>query len=233
MMVAPSQATSGETDALWGIGWYPTRTGFAAYPARTDDITAAARAAAVTLSGLALAAGDIVVYCGRASESVQFAPFERATNQLGATYTCVDAARFDGRRLGAVVTLFKPSAVLGVDDQLLLGLADASVDVAAALSTVARVAARPLAREMLRAAGLDPLLWLHAGPAVAVECDHRAGAHLQARWAPETRDGSLWLATGDGTNIDTGISAAVHAGRCACGDDSPRLVLREIPDFAG
>jgi hypothetical protein len=82
----------------------------------------------------------------------------------------------------------------------------------------------------MQEAGLSPHTMMFIGPAVAVECRHRVGAHLDgAEWRVDERDGELRI-----TNLarralrsverPTGVQGHVIADPCACGRTGPRVM---------
>jgi hypothetical protein len=234
-MEAPAGASTHRDQQLWGIGWYPSADGPQPYEATPVEMVRHEDGARVQLQRFGVVHDDILLFTGRASEAVQFAPWEQAANQLGAAYTVVDGYRSDAQRLLAYLGQFSPRAVLGLVDELVAGLSD-QANVAEVLATVPVVAARPLARARLAEHGVDALLWLHAGPAVAVECLARAGAHVDVRWAPAIDNGEL-VVHGQpdqllSARIATGLPARLLTTPCDCGSVDPRIVLDMVPDWA-
>src|ERR1700730_7782831 len=161
---------AGDGAAMWGIGWYPSPHGPVAYAPHRDAMDRARVIAAEQVRGLGNLQDDMIVFACRTSEAIQFVPYERAANMLGASFGCLDGLRVDGQRLVALTQLLRPRAILGIPRELVLGLADINVDVRELVANVDVIAARPQARQLLADQGIDALLWLHAGPGVAVEC---------------------------------------------------------------
>jgi hypothetical protein len=219
-------------DELWGIGWYPSPGGLQPYEATAAELERHEEIALTSLRDAGVTRDDIVLFAGRSSEAVQFAPWERASNRLGAAFTVVDGYRVDTQRLLAYLDQFSLNAVLGLPDALAAGVAE-QVDLAAILGRVPVLAARPHARARLAAAGVEARLWLHGGPAVAVECGARAGAHIDPRWRPAAEDGELVVHASEdqrlAPRVATGLRASILSDRCSCGNSSPRVVLDRLP----
>ena len=64
------------------------------------------------------------------------------------------------------------------------------------MARVPVIVARPDAAGLLAGAGAQPFIVARVGPALAVECPHRAGAHLNgAEWTLAERGGELFIST--------------------------------------
>ena len=231
-MVMP-QGSTVVTDEreLWGIGAYQTDQGIVRYPATPAEMARHIDTAEARLRSLGVIQDDVVVLVGRGSEAVQFAPWEHAANRLGAAFAVVDGFSSDSHRLAAYVSQFSPRAVLGLVEDVAAGV-ERDRSIGDLLGDTPAVAARPGAYAALLTKGLEPLLWLHAGPAVAVECSFGSGAHLDAAWQPEIIDGRLVLHPHADqrlpSDIPTGIAASLGTDRCRCGSDDPRIRVREV-----
>jgi hypothetical protein len=218
---------------IWGIGWYPAPSGTVAYAPTAAIIDRDIVIAGERLDALGIGFDDMIVLASRTSEATQFAPFEAAANARGAAYSCLDGNRADGQRLGALIQLLKPKALLGIGESLILGVADTGADIATLLASVPVVAARPRAQAALADLGIPSMLWLHAGPAVAVGCGRADGAHIADAWRPHVVDGRLHVTLATGDQLDTGIEATLTTVGCACGSSAPTVQLTAVPDFAG
>jgi len=84
---------------------------------------------------------------------------------------------------------------------------------------------------VLTAAGLRPGLIALLGPALALECPQRAGAHVNgAEWLVEgTGDGLVLKTVGQRAHqarrVPLGIAGSVVSGPCPCGSPDPRVLL--------
>src|SRR5690606_41354618 len=74
--------------------------------------------------------------------------------------------------------------------------------------------------------------WLDLGPAVAMECSHGLGAHIDRKeWQVTAEDGEIVLSSRfaramDFANYRTGVRATLDHSACACGSADPRVGLR-------
>jgi len=215
---------------LWGIGTFATPDGAVAFPVSAADHEADTAAAGRALDAMGVGAGDRVLVVGLVSECAHLVPFHEALRARGAILSGSDATPFDAARTAKLVGQLGVRAVLGVNAAVLDGLVGDGVDPAVALGPVPLVAARPDAVARLRAAGLAPLVWAHAGPAVAVECAPGAGAHVdEQQWEVDVDDGEVVVGVRgtralEGGPFRTGIRAALERTPCACGRSDVRLV---------
>jgi len=215
---------------LWGVGTFATPEGAVAFPVSAADHEADTAAAGRALDSLAIAAGDRVLVVGLVSECAHLVPFHEALRDRGAILSGADATPFDAPRTAKLVGQLGVRAVLGVNAAVLDGLESEGIDPAAVLAPVPIVAARPDAVARLRAAGLAPLVWAHAGPAVAVECAPGAGAHVdEQQWVLDVEDGQLVVGVRATRALDhgpfrTGLRASLDRTPCACGRADVRLV---------
>src|SRR5690606_17008492 len=91
--------------------------------------------------------------------------------------------------------------------------------------------ARPDAHARLKdAADINLRLWMEVGPALAMQCAHGEGAHIdRLEWRVENIDGEVVLSSRleravTFENYHTGIKARVEHGSCACGSADPRVI---------
>jgi hypothetical protein len=196
------------------------------------DVEDEAEVAADHLRGLGLGAEGLVLVVSRLSEAIHAVPFEKGAGRLGARYSSTDATAADAFRTAALVHQLQPDVVIGVNVAVVEGLRSLGRDPADVLAAVPAIAVGDaIARDVLAAAGLAPRRWLKVGPTNAVECEHRAGAHLDGdRWLVEPGDGGEVRLTGrvprltPCTQLATGIVGDVVTEPCACGRPGPRLV---------
>ncbi|MFF3850808.1 hypothetical protein [Streptomyces sp. NPDC002328] len=155
-----------------------------------------------------------------------------ALRTLKVTYGIAEAMGWDHRRTSVFHRELTPHTVIGLSAETLEGLAGAA-DIGELFRSTSVVLARPAAVPPLRGAGVSAALISAVGPALALECPERAGAHINAaEWRVGERDGQLTVAAGEGRTSSLpetplGTAGRVVTGRCACGSDSPRVLLAE------
>ncbi|MEU6139503.1 hypothetical protein ABZ848_03995 [Streptomyces sp. NPDC047081] len=157
----------------------------------------------------------------------------RALKSLRVTYGIAEAMGWDHRRTSVFHRELRPDAVIGLSAETLEGLAGA-VDIGEMFRPTSVVLARPAAVPMLRAVGVPAGLFSAVGPALALECPERSGAHVNAaEWRVGDRDGELFVAAGDQRTsplpeTPLGVPGRVVASRCACGSADPRVLFTEV-----
>ena len=173
--------------------------------------------------------GGLVVVGGMA-ESPWFDPFETAARELGAPYSIGDTYAFEAFRTGMYARRLPVTMILGIDRTVAEGLGD---ELAEVVARVPVIVARPDAMGLLAEAGAQPFLVARVGPAIAVECPHRSGAHLNsAEWALAERGGELFLSTAGPrahqvSQAATGLRGTLAEGPCACGRAGQRVFVTE------
>jgi hypothetical protein len=109
-------------------------------------------------------------------------------------------------------------------------LAD-SAELAGLLGGVPAILAHADALPALTTAELRPGLIALLGPALAMECPQRAGAHVNgAEWVVEETGDGLLLSTvaeraHQARRVPLGITGSVVSGSCPCGSADPRVRL--------
>ncbi|MGY1503429.1 hypothetical protein ACW4TU_43850 [Streptomyces sp. QTS52] len=155
-----------------------------------------------------------------------------ALRTLKVTYGIAEAMGWDHRRTAVFHRELDPHAVIGLSAETLEGLAGGA-DIGELFRPTSVVLARPAAVPLLRGAGVSAALISTVGPALALECPERAGAHVNAaEWRVGERDGQLTVAAGEGRGsplpeTTLRIAGRVVTGRCACGSENPRVLLDE------
>ncbi|MFI6467087.1 hypothetical protein [Streptomyces sp. NPDC050538] len=153
-----------------------------------------------------------------------------ALRTLKVTYGIAEAMGWDHRRTAVFHRELDPHAVIGLSAETLEGLAGAA-DVGEMFRTTPVVLARPAAVPVLRGVGVSAALMAAVGPALALECPGRGGAHVNAaEWRVGVRDGQLSVAAGEERTsllpeTPLGIAGRVLTGRCACGSEDPRVLF--------
>lgn len=172
------------------------------------------------------ARGSHILLVSLFDESLQFGPFARILNQAGLVTLNADASFYDAKRVESIIRLFKPTAIVGVNRAVVEGLDALGFDPLQLFANTV-VWARPDAYALLNSrAGADKLTlrrWQEMGPAIAMECIHGNGMHLDEReWEASQRDGTLILTSRLGralnfSEFNTGVKARVVHHDCACG----------------
>lgn len=215
---------------VWGIGWYPDETHtLVPYRASKPEMVRHREVARERLGTLGVVSDDIVVLVASNHDAIQFLPWEEAANDLGAAFCVVDGSRFDAHRLSAYVTMFAPRAVLGLSIEVVEALDARGEDLAVLLADVPVIAALAEAHSWLNDRGIAAIMWNHLGPAVAVECRARTGAHLSGRWQPEMSGRELVLHRDDDQllaehRLRTGQFGTLETEPCTCGSRDPRFL---------
>lgn len=160
-----------------------------------------------------------------------------ALRELKVTYGIAEAMGWDHRRTSVFHRELRPHAVIGLSAETLEGLSGAT-DVGEMLRPMSVVLARPAAVPALRAVGVSACVLSPLGPALAVECPERSGAHVNAaEWRIGERDGQLSVAAGEGRSsplpeTPLGVAGRVVTGRCGCGSDDPRVLFGEADQLS-
>jgi hypothetical protein len=213
---------------LWGIGQYDAAGGPAYFEITWDDWerdTAWARAMLAD-HGVGPRSGLIIV--GGMPESPWFDPFETAARELGAPYSIGEIYAFEAFRTGLYARRLPISMIFGIDATVAEGLGD---ELAEVVARVPVIVARPDAVAVLTTAGAQPFVVTRLGPAIAVECPHRTGAHLDgAEWTLAERGGELLISTAGPrahqvTEAALGVRGALSEGACPCGRVGQRVAV--------
>ncbi|MBK3572471.1 hypothetical protein JHN63_01250 [Streptomyces sp. MBT65] len=155
-----------------------------------------------------------------------------ALRALKVPYGIAEAMGWDHRRTAVFHRELAPHAVIGLSAETLEGLAGAA-DLGEMFRTTPLVLARPAAVPVLRGVGVTASVIATVGPALALECPERGGAHVNAaEWRVGVRDGQLSVAAGEERvsplpETPLGIAGDVLTGRCACGSEDPRVLFAE------
>jgi hypothetical protein len=186
------------------------------------------------LAGMGLPSEGVVAFVSTPEEVPWVCPFERAAVALGLSYVASDAFAFDAARLGSYLRRLPVKLIVGADAASLEALAR-SAPLEQLLGDVHTVLARPDAVDLVRAAGVDPLLWVTLGPAVAVQCQARLGAHVNGEeWGVESVGGELHLTTLGArahrlVRAPLGVEGGVVDSPCPCGREDPRIEIASLP----
>lgn len=169
----------------------------------------------------------LVFVCGM-PEAPWFDPFETAARQLGTPFSIGEIHAFEAFRTGMYARRLPITMIFGINRTVAEGLGD---ELAEVVARVPVIVARPDAAGLLAEAGARPFVLTLVGPAIAVECPQRSGAHLNsAEWTLTERGGELFISTGGPrahqvTEAVTGLAGTVTAGPCGCGRSGQRIAV--------
>jgi len=182
------------------------------------------------LAGHGVGPDSGLVIVGGMPESPWFDPFETAARELGAPYSIGEIYAFEAFRTGMYARRLPITMIFGIDRTVTEGLGD---ELAEVVARVPVIVARPDAARLLAEAGAQPYIVSRLGPAIAVECPHRCGAHLNgAEWTLAERGGELFISTAGPrahqvTEAALGLRGTLTEGECACGRTGQRVTVTE------
>jgi hypothetical protein len=215
----------------WGIGRYDVAGQPVYFEVSWDDWRRDTAWARGMLAGHGVGArkagGGLVIVSGMA-ESPWFDPFETAARELGAPYSIGEIHAFEAFRSGMYARRLPVTMIFGIDRTVAEGLGDELAEVVARVQVIV---ARPDGAGLLAGAGAAPFIVTRLGPAVAVECPHRSGAHVNgAEWTVAERGGELFISTAGPrahqvNRAATGLRGTLVAGRCGCGRTGQRVLV--------
>jgi hypothetical protein len=218
-----------DTD-VWGIGRCVIGDEAVFWSSTLRERARAAAHGARCLAALGVQRASRVVLVTKLSEAVQAVPLSDGLRALGAVVIPAEANGYDAARVRSFVGRLDVHAVLGVTPATVSGIEQQGGELAA-FGRVPVVVARPGAYERLQEAGLRPYRWLTLGPAVALECARREGAHVDpVQWELTVDGGEVVLTTrfpvtADLIDLRTGVRAAVITEPCGCGIPGPRVAV--------
>lgn len=157
-------------------------------------------------------------------------PVLRACREVGATFGIADVFGWDARRTATFASRLPLSMVFGLGGETVDALAD-SGQLRDLLAAVPAILAHADAHPALADVGLRPGLVAFLGPALALECPQRDGAHVNgAEWLVEEAEDGLRVSTAgprayQAQRQPVGALGRVVTGRCECGSLDPRIRL--------
>jgi hypothetical protein len=215
---------------LWGVSRYDIAGEPVYFEMSWDDQRRDTAWARGMLAGLGVNADSgLVIVCGMA-ESPWFDPFETAARELGAPYSIGEIASFEAFRTGLYARRLPITMIFGINQTVAEGLGD---ELAEVVAKVPVIVARPDAAGLLAEAGARPFILTRVGPAIAVECQRRSGAHINgAEWTLTERGGELFISTAGPrahqvAEAATGLAGNVTAGPCGCGRGGQRVTIEQ------
>jgi hypothetical protein len=214
----------------WGIGRYDIADQPVYFEVGWDDWQRDTAWAHAMLADHGIGKDSGLVIVGGMAESPWFDPFETAARELGAPYSIGEIYSFEAFRTGMYARGLPITMIFGMDRAVAEGLGD---ELAEVVARVPVIVARPDAAGLLAGAGTRPFIVTRVGPAVAVECPHRSGAHLNsAEWTLAERGGELFISTAGPrahrvSEAAVGLPGAVTEGWCACGRTGQRVTITQ------
>ena len=214
----------------WGIGRYHVAGQPVYFEVGWDDWQRDVAWARAMLAGHGVGPGSGLVIVGGMAESPWFDPFETAARELGAPYSIGEIYAFEAFRTGMYARRLPITMIFGLDRTVAEGLGD---ELAEVVARVPVIVARPDAAGLLAGAGAQPFIVSRVGPALAVECPHRTGAHVNgAEWTLAERGGELFLSTTGPRahqviEAATGLHGTITEGGCGCGRTGQRVSIPE------
>src|SRR5271167_1289469 len=177
----------------WGIGRYDVAGQPVFFEVGWDDWQRDVAWARAMLADHGVGPGRGLIVVSGMPESPWFDPFETAARELGAPYSIGEIYAFEAFRTGLYASRLPVTMIFGLDRTVTEGLGD---ELAAVVARVPVIVARPDAVGLLGGAGARPFVVTRVGPAIAVECPYRAGAHVNgAEWILTERGGELFIST--------------------------------------
>jgi hypothetical protein len=214
----------------WGIGRYDVAGQPVYFEVSWEDWERDTAWARGLLADHGVGAASGLVIVGGMAESPWFDPFETAARELGAPYSIGEIYAFEAFRTGLYAGRLPVTMIFGLDRAVAEGLGD---EVAAVVARVPAIVARPDAAGLLTAAGARPFIVTRVGPAIAVECPHRSGAHVNsAEWALGERGGELFISTAGPrahqvSAAALGLRGTLTDGPCGCGRTGQRVFVSD------
>jgi hypothetical protein len=214
----------------WGVGRYDAAGQPVYFEVGWDDWQRDVAWARAMLAGHGVGPGSGLVIVGGMAESPWFDPFETAARELGAPYSIGEIYAFEAFRTGMYARRLPITMIFGIDRTVAEGLGD---ELAEVVARVPVIVARPDAAGLLAEAGRQPYIVTRLGPAIAVECPHRSGAHLNgAEWTLAERGGELFLSTAGPRahqvhEAALGLRGTLTDDPCGCGRTGQRVTISE------
>ncbi|OXM64078.1 hypothetical protein CF165_27420 [Amycolatopsis vastitatis] len=221
-------ALPGPVSPLFGIGLYtdgreqvPFEIGWAEFG---RDVRWAHR----VLDTWGIGEADHVLISTPNFEGPWASPLVRALRDRRTVHSNSEPYSWDVGRSATFLRLLRFKAFIAMSGETAAGLLR-QPECAEALAALEPIWARPEALGPLRAAGLEPAVFAMLGPALALECPRRAGAHVDpGEWQLSPGPDGVTLTTvGDRRHVVRELLVA-PAGRleqapCPCGLPGPRV----------
>jgi hypothetical protein len=188
--------------------------------------------AATILADWGVDSGSVLLATVPGHEIPWFGPLITALKDRGGVLACAERFGWDARRTAMFLNRVHPSAVLGLCRETLDSLTDEALS---DLAQVPVVFCLPDAYLSLTGSTIASALVVTLGPALAIECPARLGAHLDpAEWSAERGpDGIRLTSLGERAHhLDHEVVVAagnpeldVVTGDCPCGRVGSRILV--------
>jgi hypothetical protein len=214
-----------------GIGRYHVGDQLTEFPIGWPEVTRDTAWARQAIAGWGIDQSSTVLVTAAMWQGPWMSPVLQALRGIGATFGMAESFGWDVRRTVTFARRLRLSMVFGIGRETAQALAN-SGQVSTVLGTVPAILAYRDAHPVLTGAGLRPGLLAFLGPALAVECPERDGAHVnRAEWQVDEAGGSLYLTTVgqrayQAARVPVGAVGSVALEQCACGSLDPRVRLR-------
>lgn len=181
--------------AVWGVGRVVVGGEVIPWPVSESDIADETNVVEQHYRALGLGDDDLVLVVALLSQAIHAVPLEAGAGRVGALYSSADATRFDAFRTASLIRQLNAKIVIGVDEEIVVGLDELERDLADVFGSVSAViAADEVAFARLRDAGLPTGRYLRLGPTSAVSVPGEDSLSYDAtRWQVDEDDGALVL----------------------------------------
>jgi hypothetical protein len=218
---------------LWGISEVLTLDGPQSFAMSFEDFEADVASANDILESVGAGRGDSILALSTFAESGVYTPVFAAAWRRRVIVSCAEATAPDAYRVALLMRVLpRLRAVVGVNGAVLDGLEAARNDVGDVFTGAAIIGARPAAWGRLTDAGVPARLLVQLGPALAIECAERVGAHVSPTWHVEADAHGLLrvepvVARACGTQRWQAVGRWVVVEQpCACGRTGQRVEVR-------
>ncbi|MEU6752177.1 hypothetical protein ABZ914_38670 [Spirillospora sp. NPDC046719] len=195
-----------------------------------DDLARDAAWTQERLEAHGLERGHQAVVSFSGHEGAWFQPVIEALRNLGVVYGSVEAMGWDHVRTRVFHRELDLHAILGITGETLEALSGQTM-IGDLFRETPIVMARPDGVAKLRNAGVPAAIISTLGPALAIECPERTGAHVnRAEWTVTERDSGLAVTASTVRAVGhreflVDAQGTVDTARCACGSDDPRVLF--------
>jgi phenylacetate-coenzyme A ligase PaaK-like adenylate-forming protein len=200
-------------------------------PYSSEEAERARRAITRVLNTFHFRTGSNIMITALFHEGAQLMPLERAVMSYGMVAVSADSSPYDAKRVESIARRFKLAGAAGISADTLAGLEQLGFKPEDVFANMV-VWARSDAYEQLKAIpALDVYRLIELGPAVAIECSHGTGAHIDRfEWTTEEQNGEIVLTNRLARSTPfkqykTGVKGRILHGACQCGNADPRIEL--------